>query len=697
MLGTVPAVVSSWSDPQVVATVASGAMTGSARVQQNGIWSNSIRFIVPTNGSGGNNVTIVPSLASMLIGQTRGLQALNASGAPIAGLTWNSSDSTVVSLSTDDPPIMTALAAGRVTITAGDASADVSVYSGYSLPTGTVIWSAPGDGSGVSKILPAVPSLTGVADVFAVQNDGTVQAITSDGAVAWTASVGQANLIPDFQGGLVTSSGSAGGLVTRLDGMAGQATPLYTYAQGQEINVAVHTDGTIFTFDGGTLVGIDPASGVKFTIPTENNTYQWQNACGGQIQEISSPALILSNLVIAGDGYAYAFYEYYQYSDALQWGTVGCDETQFWQVHDRLLQVASNGTYQEIVIGDWSQANTAANVQSPSGGEATQSGNAPEFQTAALATNADAGVVLTLDSTFGAYCSYSLFPGPTTTSGCVPEQDVHQLLTISGGNVVSTATLPNSYPADSDSVIPVLQAQDGTYFGTGATSPGSMDAFDTSANVKWSVPGGYTPVMATADGGLIAQSATGQYVTFDQNGVADGMLASLPAYSWVGNLYNSPGPTLDLTSLLPPPDPDDSFATFQGGNPSGTATSVRLERQRIFVPAGMFTRNGLPSQPDDANWVSQVYAKMGPQDSPRRAILDFKMYYNQGNLPDELSFLNALAVTNTVVGGEKWCQEPFCHRRGEMVSGEKCCQEPFCHRGKTIGCEYGRNGARNGS
>ena len=61
------------------------------------------------------------------------------------------------------------------------------------LPIGTVIWSNPGDGSGVQSIVPAVPSTSGVADVFAFQADGTVQAITSDGTVAWTADVSHGN------------------------------------------------------------------------------------------------------------------------------------------------------------------------------------------------------------------------------------------------------------------------------------------------------------------------------------------------------------------------------------------------------------------------------------------------------------------------------------------------------------------------
>jgi len=94
----------------------------------------------------------------------------------------------VVSLSSDDQPVLSALAVGHVTITAGTASCDVTVSAGdLPLPPGTVLWSNPGNGSGVARIVPAVPSPSGVADVFAFQDDGTVQAITADGTTAWTA------------------------------------------------------------------------------------------------------------------------------------------------------------------------------------------------------------------------------------------------------------------------------------------------------------------------------------------------------------------------------------------------------------------------------------------------------------------------------------------------------------------------------
>ena len=49
--------IQSWSDTQVVATVASAAFSGIARIQQNGVWSNALAFTVPM----ANPNTLVPA------------------------------------------------------------------------------------------------------------------------------------------------------------------------------------------------------------------------------------------------------------------------------------------------------------------------------------------------------------------------------------------------------------------------------------------------------------------------------------------------------------------------------------------------------------------------------------------------------------------------------------------------------------
>ena len=268
-LGSTAGNVITWTDTQIVAAVATTAVTGIARVQQNGSWSNATGFTVPA--SGGN--ALAPQLLNLVVGDTHTIQALNAAAQPVTGLTWTSSDPTVVSLSTDDPPVLTAVAAGHVTITAGTASADVTVSAG-ALALGTVLWSNnPVNGASVDLIVPAVPSPTGVADVFALSGS-TVYAITSDGATAWTADLsdfGYPDLYPDFQGGLVVANLHQ---VVKLDGITGQRYAGYTAPDGCYLyRIAVHPDGTIFAdqqFCNSTndsVIGIDPTTGaLKFQV-----------------------------------------------------------------------------------------------------------------------------------------------------------------------------------------------------------------------------------------------------------------------------------------------------------------------------------------------------------------------------------------------------------------------------------------------
>ncbi len=231
-LGSINGNVVSWSDTQVIATVATGSVTGIARVQQGGYSSNAVAFTVPISGGSGN--TVVPAAFSMIVGETRTIQALDASGQPVSGLTWASSDPTVVSLSIDDPPVLTAVAAGHVTVRGGAGSAHVTVVSS-SPPLGSSIWSNFGDGSGISAIVPAVPVPTSPADVFAFQNDFTIQAVASYGSTRWTASNPSAAMpgyqpraMSDFQGGLVLIESTAALSIVKLDGATGHRYPSYS-------------------------------------------------------------------------------------------------------------------------------------------------------------------------------------------------------------------------------------------------------------------------------------------------------------------------------------------------------------------------------------------------------------------------------------------------------------------------------------
>ena len=501
------------------------------------MWSNAVGFTVPVGA--GN--TLVPALLNMVVGDTRTLQALGANGQTVTGLTWATTDPTIVSLSPDDPPLLTALAAGHVTITAGSGSTDVTVFPGP-LPLGTVIWSNPGNGSGVNWIVPAVPSTTGVADVFAFQADGTVQAIAADGTTAWTADISQAQafaggtydmsqgtLLPDFQGGLVVMNND--GSIYKLDGITGQAYPAYTlpgpgcsvYCELPTGGLAVHPDGTIFTTytdeNGYNVIGIDPTTGTqKFMVPaTFNGVEPFQ---GGS-----------TTIIVAGDGYAYYSYPYldsvYEYPATCRLG---------------VLRVSSSGDAQSIPV-----------FSATCGGWA--GGIGYTYLTGAnMITNADQGILLTWQT-----------PNPDGSGY------TSRMATVTGG--AAAMAMEPAVPSEAGSaVVPVLQAQDGSFVGTFWDSSGDYDdmvAFDATGNVRWIVPN-ETPQIATADGGVIGQSG----ITYDQNGNATGQVPSLAGASpsWGAQVYTAGASGVNLNNYWV--EYDSSFGVMPGGNPSGNGTAV---------------------------------------------------------------------------------------------------------------------------
>ncbi len=553
-LGSTAGLVVSWSDTQVVATVAPGAVTGIARVQQNGVWSNAFGFTVPSSGGGGSATMLSPSLINMAVGDTHTIQASNAAGQPVTGLTWTTSDSTVVSLSTDDPPILTALAVGHVTITAGSASADVTVMAGP-LALGTVLWSNPGDGSDVNQILPAVPSPTGVADVFAIQDSGnTVQAITSDGTTAWVAAVsGTYNtFFPDFQGGLGVMSytlnpdGTTQSSIMKLDGLTGQAYPAYsaTSPDGYALSNAVpHPDGTIFALNSNYVVGIDPMSGgEKFRVPiSEYGDPGQTQPCGPFLQAVGG-----TGLIVAGDGYAYLPY-------SSQFTTIDCSTAEAYvsDVQFSVLQVDSSGGYTRIPV-----AEGGGSLQDPAfpsmGGE--------------MITNADNGILLSWS--MGWIRKLARPGGAPDASEPQPKVSAVRPPTfylglVSGGGY-STTSAGAQVGGQASAIVPVLQAQDGSFVGTVTDNQSNqyMVAFDSGGGVRWTVPN-EIPEIATDDGGVIGQSG----ITYDQNGSATGQ-TTLFTQSWLGNEYQD-GPVTQRQSK--PPQYANSYAAVQGGNLSTAA------------------------------------------------------------------------------------------------------------------------------
>jgi hypothetical protein len=614
-LGNTYATVQSWSDQQITAIVAATARSGVAKIQQDGTWSNSVQITIPIP-PGSLGVAIEPSLLSMVVGEAHELQAVLPSGDPALGLTWHVSDSAIASLSTDDPPTLTALLPGHITLTAGDASADITIYPGPTLPLGTVKWSTPGDGSGVSQILPAVPSPTGVADVFAVQASGVVQAITADGKRAWSANVGtdpQLKLIPDFQGGLITVTPQS---VMSLDGMTGAPKGLYplnTPSPNGAPSIVPHTDGTIFLIDGDSVVGINPAdANPKFTIHLERSTldvtniYSSSNVYCASFQDSSFSSHsdeppTLGNLIIAGDGYAYVTYQYSVENDL----NVPCTSfKKHLELHLRVLRVSSSGDSSKIVVNDWTLDDLfVTNPENPWTGTRTKTGNVPTLFLSDLITNADQGVLLSWQARTSIDSCH-----PWDDPSCYAYTSDFNLTPITNGQLGNKATV--SIPGQSYPIQPVLQASDGTYYGTvgiyqnpgpfavnyGGVSDTFMIAFDLSGNSKW-MKKGYTPQMIKGDGSVVAKSLDDStFATFNQDGSASGQVASLATQSWMSNSYQI-GSVESVTLVTE--EPDVSFGAYIGGNPGGNQVADRPLTQDVRSKLAELASSKVGSQ----NWL----------------------------------------------------------------------------------------------
>ncbi|MFZ0308794.1 MAG: IPT/TIG domain-containing protein [Candidatus Sulfotelmatobacter sp.] len=572
LIGGTTASVVGWSDAQVMASVPSNAVSGVLKVEQNQVWSNAVAFTVPPSSEGETQLTLVPTVISMVVGATQSIQAWNSSTQQLAtGLTWTSSNTAVITLSTDDPPIITAVGAGTATITAGSASADVTVYPGTTLPTGTQIWSNSGDGSGVSKIMPAVPSSTGVADIFALQGDGYVWAIASDGTVGWTANVNSAtSLTPDFQGGLVVANTNATpATVQELNGMTGVANPAYNFVAPNNPPVLVHTNGTIFTVDNNAIVGINPTTGEpQFTVPMEQSIGSANGDCGEYTPFQDSVAATVGQPIIAGDGYAYFPYVYtLQPLSSNQAICPSGGGTIHIETHSRLMRVGTDGSSLEIAVGDW-----AMDGQNIAYVGSLATGSLPGNVLGTLITNADQGVLY----------SWAACPSTLISNNCTAQ---FLLTTVADGSP-STVTANMGYQPGLSyegivPVQPILQRADGSYIGT-AINPqlgNTMVAFTSSAQQLWSVPND-TPQIATADGGVIGASGT----TYDQNGNVDGQISSLSPPStqsnggqwpsWTANTYALNSQSLASVAATPLSFAPD-FAAVVGLNISGGGTAIK--------------------------------------------------------------------------------------------------------------------------
>jgi hypothetical protein len=470
--------------------------------------------------------------------------------------------------------------------------------------------------------------------VFALQGDNTIQAITSDGTVAWTASLpagttlGGPNptAVPDFQGGLVIASYGTNGGITKLDGITGQPYPTYIGSGLCCSQIAVHTDGTIFTVQdlytsAVAVIGIDPITGAqKFSVPlavqpyyqdpTENLNCSSGRRFGG---------VDVSRMIIAGDGYAYVSYAYPE-------GDASCSTGNpvSFISHLRLLRVSSAGAYDIIPIQD---------VPAP-----------PEYLPSEesfashMISNSDTGVLLSW--------------GINWTGDVDLGEPVLGMAMVTGASLssVNQPQAPGQCTQGENCIVtPVLQAQDGSFVGTygdSDTNQTNMIAFDGSGNVRWSVPN-ETPQIATADGGVIGLSGT----TYDLNGNATGQVGNANAViSWSSAWYLASSGVSALALPLIDDLDSVSFSAFAGGNSSNNLTAfLQCCYPSLALLFGAQTNGTLkPSTPD----VSKTYPlnNISCGKSPSQVISDMEgSFASFGNYNGTYNFHHIpWAVTGTV-------------------------------------------------
>ena len=617
--GQIAASIVTWSDNSIEATVPSALDLGSTvqvGVISAGGTSNLVSFGVPS-------YKITPQDIAMIVGQSRTVAVTDNSGNLVTGLGWRTDDLTIVSLSPDDPPLITALAPGLATVWAGDVSFPITVYAADAAPLGAPLWTVPlGSGSGNLSIVPAVPSDSG-ADVFALDASGTLSAIAADGQPVWRISgvpgASSATIIPDFAGNALLKTpysftDTQGNVqstnkIQKADPNTHQITDLYTYSPVQtdarsfsDPSVASQaaipaTDGTLFILDNVTVSIIDP-SGAKPTaaVNIDKSTFNG-----------SPQAPTVGGMIVAGDGNSYTPYAY---SEETLTTTDPSTTTTHTVTHVMLLRASPDGSSAKIELRNWTSNSTCIPWMPPGhstadGMQCTSNGPTPSPTNVSAITNADQGVAVFVTTVLRG-CSSSFFSQGqlVSQSGCGDTLFHVEMDNVSQDAIASQ--VPDAMVlADNTgrgiAFIPALQREDGSYIGTDTDSvifgSSNLLAVGASGGILWqtpvtATPTYITPLYATPDGGVVVQSkqvqncqtnpdrcdpvgTPAQYV-LDQNGIVTGQSIAVGVPSWTGQWYTA-SPTGIAESNLPPLQLALTFGAIAGGNHGNTKAAVKQE------------------------------------------------------------------------------------------------------------------------
>lgn len=161
-------------------------------------------------------LTLTPQSRRMLVNEVGTLSLLDNFGAMVTGAEWTTSDPSIVSLSADDPPVLTALAPGSVNVTARKPGLStvvsvITVGDGETHPEGSVMWTVPPLPTPNTRRDPPIYAHRigpDDPDAFIVETnvstwERTVRPVTSSGAVQALIAAPGIPLLGDAFGGLV--------------------------------------------------------------------------------------------------------------------------------------------------------------------------------------------------------------------------------------------------------------------------------------------------------------------------------------------------------------------------------------------------------------------------------------------------------------------------------------------------------------